>query len=88
MSEIMAASVLATPFAIPVFVVASFAAALSVCFVAVQWRKARVAAYAARLKQVMIERGMTAQEIVAVIQSGEKPEEKVCWGRLRRALDM
>lgn len=38
--------------------------------VAVQWRKTRVAAYNARLKQIMIERGMSVEEIERVIAAG------------------
>ena len=34
-----------------------------------QWRKAREAAYNARLKQLMIERGMTAGEIERILAS-------------------
>ena len=40
-----------------------------VWIIAHQWRKARVAAYNARLKQLMIERGMSADEIERVIHS-------------------
>lgn len=38
--------------------------------VASQWRRAREAAYNARLKQMMIERGMSAAEIERVIKVG------------------
>jgi hypothetical protein len=38
--------------------------------VAVQCRKARVAACNARLKQIMLERGMSAHEIAAVLNAG------------------
>lgn len=34
-----------------------------------QWRRVRVAAYNARLKQLMIERGMTADEIERVLSA-------------------
>lgn len=47
-------------------IVAPMAVAV-VAIVAHQWRVARVAAYNARLKQLMIERGMTADEIERVI---------------------
>ena len=33
-------------------------------------RRSRIAAYNARLKQLMIERGMTADEIVRVLEAG------------------
>ncbi len=36
----------------------------------VQWRKRSEAAYNARLKQMMIERGMSADEIDRVVSSG------------------
>ncbi len=54
--------------------VAMLAIGLGVCFLIVwtlahQWRKVRVAAYNARLKQLMIERGMSADEIERVIQA-------------------
>jgi hypothetical protein len=39
--------------------------------IAHQWRKTRVAAYNARLKQLMIERGMSATEIERVLQAGD-----------------
>jgi hypothetical protein len=41
--------------------------------VAVQWRKARQAEVEAGLKAQMIERGMSAEEIERVIQSGNRP---------------
>lgn len=37
--------------------------------IAHQWRKIRVAAYNARLKQLMIERGMSAREIKEVLDA-------------------
>jgi hypothetical protein len=37
--------------------------------IAYQWRKTRVAAYNARLKQLMIERGMSASEIERVLRA-------------------
>ena len=37
--------------------------------IAHQWRRARVAAYNAKLKQLMIERGMNASEIARVLES-------------------
>ena len=49
-----------------------------VCTTAVvQWRKAQEAAYNARLKQLMIERGMTADEIRQVLEAdgGGRPED-------------
>lgn len=38
-----------------------------------QWRKVRVAAYNARLKQLMIERGMSASEIERVLRADSNP---------------
>ena len=40
-----------------------------------QWRRARVAAYNARLKQLMIERGMSADEIERVLRAEGQPAE-------------
>jgi hypothetical protein len=40
-----------------------------VWIIAYQWRRARVAAYNARLKQLMIERGMSASEIERVLNA-------------------
>jgi hypothetical protein len=37
------------------------------------WRRARESAYNARLKQLMIERGMSAAEIERVISAREQP---------------
>jgi hypothetical protein len=52
-----------------------------VWIIAYQWRKTRVAAYNARLKQLMIERGMSAAEIERVLtadgnlDAGRRPPE-------------
>jgi hypothetical protein len=40
-----------------------------VWIIAHNWRRTRIAAYNARLKQLMIERGMSADEIERVISS-------------------
>lgn len=48
----------------------------SVLIVSHVWRKHREAAYNARLKQLMIERGMSAQEIDVVIRA--TPDAKNC----------
>lgn len=37
--------------------------------IAANWRKTRIAAYNARLKQIMLERGMSADEIERVIKT-------------------
>jgi hypothetical protein len=42
---------------------------LTVGVVVHNWRKNKVAAYNARLKQLMIERGMTAREIKEVLEA-------------------
>ncbi len=42
--------------------------------IADQWRKVRVAAYNARLKQLMVERGMSAGEIERVLQAGARSD--------------
>ena len=44
-----------------------------VSVIAVQVRKTRQAAYDARLKQMMIERGMSSQEIRQVINARTRP---------------
>lgn len=43
---------------------------VTVWIIAHQWRKTRVAAYNAKLKQLMIERGMSASEIRDVLEAG------------------
>ena len=43
-----------------------------VWIIAHHWRKTRVAAYNARLKQLMLERGMSAAEIERVLQADGK----------------
>lgn len=62
--------------AIPIvlFVVAGIA----VCtwLIGSQWRRAREAAYNARLKQLMIEQGMSADEIVRVVEAGAAPRPR------------
>ena len=42
--------------------------------IAYQWRRARTAAYDARLKQLMIERGMSPAEIERVLRTSSSPE--------------
>jgi hypothetical protein len=43
--------------------------------IATNWRKARESEHLAALKQSMIERGMSAEEIERVINAGRKPED-------------
>jgi hypothetical protein len=43
---------------------------------AYHWRRVRVAAYNAKLKQLMIERGMTADEIERVIHAESSPTRR------------
>ena len=52
-----------------------------VWIIAHQWRKTRVAAYNARLKQLMIERGMSASEIRSVLEAGTEPNDRERHGR-------
>jgi len=47
---------------------------LIVWVIAHNWRRARVAAYNARLKQLMIERGMSAREIKEILDAGDNLE--------------
>lgn len=47
-----------------------------VWIIAHYWRKVRVAAYNARLKQLMIERGMSADDIERVLHAGGNGERK------------
>ena len=56
-----------------------------VTVVAQNWRKAREAGYNARLKQIMLERGMSAADIKAVIDSGRAESEHGWTGRVARA---
>lgn len=86
MSAMLASSFVYSPFSIPIFAFVSAGATISICVIAIQWRKARVAAYSARLKQVMIDRGMTADEIVAVMQAGNPTRERDCWGGRRQVI--
>ena len=63
-----------SPFSVPIFITA-FAVGFGVIgwvlvTALVQWRKTRVAAYNAKLKQVMIERGMSADEIQRILEAG------------------
>ena len=44
-----------------------------VWIIAHQWRRIRVAAYNARLKQLMIERGMSASDIERVLKADGSP---------------
>lgn len=48
--------------------------------IAFHWRKARLAAYNARLKQLMIERGMSASEIRDVLEAGGDLKDLECGG--------
>ena len=52
-----------------------------VWIIAHQWRKVRVAAYNARLKQLMIERGMSADEIERVLAADGKLDRGACCTR-------
>jgi len=72
----MLADWLGSPYVIPL--VAVIVAPLAWVLVSAigQWRKVRVAAYNARLKQLMIERGMSASEIRAVLQAGPDAEHE------------
>lgn len=62
-------SLLSGPYAIPLFAIAAGVAGWVGVTIAVQWRKARESAYNARLKQLMIERGMSAAEIKTVLEA-------------------
>jgi len=56
-----------SPFSIPIFISVAGVAGWVCVTAVVQWRKAREAAYNARLKQLMIEQGMSADEIERVL---------------------
>jgi hypothetical protein len=62
-------SLLNGPYAIPLFAIAAGVFGWICVTIAVQWRRAREAAYNARLKQLMIERGMSAAEIKTVLEA-------------------
>lgn len=70
--------------AIAVFVMGGLVAVVAI--VAHQWRTHREAAYNARLKQMMIERGMTSDEIVRVIRATHDPVVDENPGRGRKSL--
>lgn len=59
------------------FLVGMCAIVIFTWIIASQWRKTREAAYNARLKQMMIERGMSAGEIERVIKSDGKSGGKI-----------
>lgn len=55
-------------------VITSAMTVVIVWIIAHYWRRIRVAAYNARLKQLMIERGMSAAEIERVLRADGKPD--------------
>jgi hypothetical protein len=59
------------------FVVGMGAIIVFTWIIANQWRRTREAAYNARLKQMMIERGMSAAEIERVIKVGGRARGKI-----------
>ncbi|RMF84187.1 MAG: hypothetical protein D6744_03555 [Planctomycetota bacterium] len=56
-------------FALLIVAISIFGFIVVVTVIAQQWRKTREAAYNARLKQIMLERGMSAAEIKSVIEA-------------------
>ena len=64
-----------SPFSIPIGIVAAVMAAWVLVNATQQWRKVRVSAYNARLKQLMIERGMSANEIKTVLEAGSESKD-------------
>ena len=67
--------------AIVFFVMAALVTA--VYFITKNWRLAQQAAYTARLKQIMIERGMSAAEIERVINCSESPRDAAAAAKRR-----
>jgi hypothetical protein len=58
------------PFAVGIVAIVSFMAAGVINSIVTNWRKVRVAEQAAALKQSMIERGMSAEDIERVLKAG------------------
>lgn len=54
---------------VPVVVFAMGGIVAATAVVSLHWRRSREAAYNARLKQMMIEQGMSAEDIVRIIES-------------------
>lgn len=96
MIPLLAGSPFDSPYAIPIIaIVAGIGGWVLVTIawtVSRAWSRVRTAAYNARLKQMMIEQGMSAEEIVRVIESGAsespdaKPGERDPGGRRHRSL--
>lgn len=67
----------------PIAMAAIVFGSLMIMFVAgtalTSWRRGRTAGYEAKLKQLMIERGMTADEIISVIAAGADIRSKRSW---------
>ncbi len=64
-------ALLSKPDMLPLLIVTGFAGIIGlVAIIVPQWRKAKQAGDEARLKERMIERGFTADEIVSVINAG------------------
>jgi hypothetical protein len=63
----------AWPFLGPVIMFISIAVISVGCTIAVQWRKARQVEVETSLKREMVERGMSAEEIVMVLGASSKP---------------
>ncbi len=68
-------SLLQKPDMLPLLIVTGFAGIIGLtAIIAPQWRKAKQASDEARLKERMIERGFTADEIETVIKAAAAPE--------------
>lgn len=57
------------PLAIPIIAIICGSVIAIAAIITIQWRKTRTAAYEARLKQIMIERGMSASEIDMILRA-------------------
>ena len=74
------------PDMLPLLIVTVFAGIIVlVAIIAPQWRKAKQAGDEARLKERMIERGFTADEIETVIKASATPKPGGRLARLRRS---
>lgn len=62
---------------IPLGVLFIIGATISAVFAVIQWRKIRIAEMEATLKQQMLDRGMTADEIVRVLGASSNGQSRL-----------
>jgi hypothetical protein len=71
MNDVNVLSLLHTPFIIPVLAIAGGIVISLVSIISTQWRKARQAELETALKQDMLSRGFSAEEIERVLKSSK-----------------